>query len=117
MGTRSGDSMRQVLQSLGLDVELADRLRVFPNGATAMRAMSQDAGAHLIGSTQVTEINYTEGIELVGLLPKEFELSTTYTLGIASNAQAPQLAQALADLLCSEHTRDLRMKGGFELTA
>jgi molybdate transport system substrate-binding protein len=106
----------KVLQSLGLDVELADRLRVFPNGATAMRAMSQDAGAHLIGSTQVTEIKYTEGIELVGLLPQEFELATTYTLGISSQAQAPQLAKALTDLLCSDSTRELRMKGGFELT-
>ncbi len=112
----AGIHVMKVLQSLGLDVELADRLRVFPNGATAMRAMSQDAGAHLIGSTQVTEIKYTEGIELVGLLPQEFELATTYTLGISSNAQAPQLAQALADLLCSDSTRELRMKGGFELT-
>jgi uncharacterized protein YjeT (DUF2065 family) len=37
-------------------------------------------------------------------------------LGISSNAQAPQLAQALADLLCSDSTRELRMKGGFDLT-
>ncbi len=112
----AGIHVMKVLQSLGLDVELADRLRVFPNGATAMRAMSKDAGEHLIGSTQVTEIKYTEGIELVGLLPQEFELATTYTLGISSNAQAPQLAQALADLLSSDSTRELRMKGGFELT-
>jgi len=101
---------------LGLDVELADRLRVFPNGATAMRAMAQDPEQHLIGSTQVTEIKYTSGIDLVGLLPQEFELATTYTLGIATRAQAPQLAQALADLLCSDSTRELRTQGGFELT-
>ena len=39
-----------------------------------MAAMAKDTGAHVIGCTQVTEIKYTAGIDLVGLLPQEFEL-------------------------------------------
>lgn len=113
----AGIHVMKVLQALGLDQEMADRLHVFPNGATAMRAMAQEPGTQWIGSTQVTEIKYTPGIELVGLLPKEFELATTYTLGIATQSTQPQLAQALADLLCSDDTRDLRAEGGFELNA
>ena len=105
----------KVLQALGLDVELADRFHTYPNGATAMRAMSQAAGAHVIGSTQVTEIKYTPGIDLVGVLPHEFELATVYALGIPTLAQEPLLAQQLADLLTSDTTRDLRLSGGFEL--
>ena len=105
----------KVLQALGLEVELADRFHTYPNGATAMRAMAQASGARVIGSTQVTEIKYTSGIDLVGLLPHEFELATVYALGIPTQAQEPLLAQHLADLLTSETTRALRLSGGFEL--
>ena len=111
----AGIHVMKVLQFLGLDVELADRLRVFPNGATAMRAMAEDGGENLIGCTQVTEIKYTPGIDLVGLLPKEFELATTYTLGIPASAKNATLAKQLADVLCDDATRELRMTGGFEL--
>jgi molybdate transport system substrate-binding protein len=80
-----------------------------------MAAMAKDAGAHLIGCTQVTEIKYTAGIDLIGLLPQEFELATVYALGIPVAAQHPELAQKLADLLTGASTRALRMAGGFEL--
>ena len=104
----------KVLQTLGLDVELADRFRTFSNGATAMKAMAQATG-QVIGCTQVTEIKYTEGVDLVGVLPQEFELATVYALGISSQAQQPALAQALSDALTDTSTESLRLAGGFEL--
>ena len=104
----------KVLQTLGLDIELADRFRTFPNGATAMKEMAQAIGP-VIGCTQVTEIKYTEGVDLVGVLPQEFELATVYALGISAQAQQPQLAQALADALIDTSTEALRIAGGFEL--
>jgi molybdate transport system substrate-binding protein len=104
----------KVLQTLGLDIELADRFRTFPNGATAMKEMAQATGP-VIGCTQVTEIKYTEGVDLVGVLPQEFELATVYALGISAQAQQPQLAQALADALTDTSTEALRIAGGFEL--
>lgn len=105
----------KVLQALALDVALADRFHTFPNGATAMREMAQAKGAHVMGCTQVTEIKYTPGIDLVGLLPPEFELATVYALGIPTHAREPVLAQQLADVLVSDATRALRTSGGFEL--
>ena len=104
----------KVLQTLGLDGELADRFRTFPNGATAMKEMAQATGP-VIGCTQVTEIKYTEGVDLVGVLPQEFELATVYALGISTQAQQPQIAQALSDALTDTSTEALRLAGGFEL--
>ena len=104
----------KVLQTLGLDVELADRFRTYPNGATAMKEMALATGP-VIGCTQVTEIKYTEGVDLVGVLPQEFELATVYALGISSRAQQPQIAQALSDALTDTSTEALRLAGGFEL--
>ena len=104
----------KVLQTLGLDGELADRFRTYPNGATAMKEMALATGP-VIGCTQVTEIKYTEGVDLVGVLPQEFELATVYALGISSRAQQPQIAQALSDALTDTSTEALRLAGGFEL--
>jgi molybdate transport system substrate-binding protein len=104
----------KVLQTLGLDVALADRFRTYPNGATAMKAMALATGP-VIGCTQVTEIKYTEGVDLVGVLPQEFELATVYALGISAQAQQPQLAQAMSDALTDTSTEALKLAGGFEL--
>jgi molybdate transport system substrate-binding protein len=104
----------KVLQTLGLDVELADRFRTYPNGATAMKEMALATGP-VIGCTQVTEIKYTEGVDLVGVLPQEFELATVYALGISTQAQQPQIAQALSDALTDTATEALRLAGGFAL--
>ena len=104
----------KVLQTLGLDVALADRFRTFPNGATAMKAMALATGP-VVGCTQVTEIKYTQGVDLVGVLPQEFELATVYALGISAQAQQPQLAQAMSDALTDTSTEALKLAGGFEL--
>ena len=52
---------------------------------------------------------------LVGLLPREFELATVYSVGVCSRAASPDAARRFADLLTGEATRALRTKAGFEL--
>ncbi len=110
----AGIHFMSVLKALGLDESLRSKFRVFPNGATAMGEMAKSNEDHLIGSTQVTEINYTPGVDLVDVLPQEFELSTDYTLGVCSQSQNPQHAQLLAELLAGPATEPVRQQGGFE---
>ncbi|MDB5966889.1 MAG: hypothetical protein JWQ72_3389 [Polaromonas sp.] len=110
----AGIHVMRVLKTLGLDVELAERLRPFPNGATAMAAMARADGTGLIGCTQVTEILFTDGVELVAPLPKAFELATVYTAAVCSKAGHPQAAQALIALLASAEAAELRQACGFE---
>ena len=109
----AGIHFAKVLEKLGIADEVAPRLRTFPNGATAMRALADAKGGRPIGCTQVTEILNTQGATLVGHLPKDFALATVYTLGICTKAQSPDLARKLAALLAAETTRDLRRRLGF----
>ncbi len=104
----------QVLTQLGLVEALGQRLRTYPNGATAMRALADEALPGAIGSTQVTEIVSTPGVDLIGLLPPPFELSTVYTAAISAGAQNPQAAQALIDLLTAPAQQELRRQAGFD---
>jgi molybdate transport system substrate-binding protein len=103
-----------VLKQLGIDQTVAARLRTFPNGATAMRELSADKSGRAIGCTQITEIRYTPGIDLVGALPKAFELATVYTAAVAARAAQPVLAQRFVELLAGAASLEMRRQGGFE---
>ena len=103
-----------VLKALGLETELAPRFRTFPNGATAMRELAGAPGKHPIGCTQVTEILYTEGVDLVAMLPPRFELATVYTAAVAAHAAEPARAAQLIRLLTGPDAAALRAQSGFE---
>ena len=75
--------------------------------------MAHAVGGRPIGCTQVTEILATPGVTLAGLLPREFELATVYTAGVASNATMPEEARRLAQLLASPDAATLRTRCGF----
>ena len=109
----AGIHFAKVLERLGIAGETAGRLRVYPNGAAAMRALAEASTGRPIGCTQVTEILNTPGVSLVGNLPRDFALATVYTLGIATAARSPDLARRLAALLTGEATRELRQRLGF----
>lgn len=104
----------RVLDRLGLLGALASRLKTYPNGATAMGELAQCALPGAIGCTQVTEILYTPGVVLAALLPRAFELATTYSAAVCSGAVSPGLAATFVDWMCGERTADLRAAGGFE---
>jgi molybdate transport system substrate-binding protein len=103
-----------VLKQLGIDTELAPRLRTYPNGATAMQAMAKASEVGAIGCTQVTEINFTPGVDLIDVLPKAFELATRYVAAVSSQAKEPAAAHQLISLLTGAENADLRQSLGFE---
>ena len=113
----AGIHFMKVLEQLGVADAVAQRLRAFPNGATAMREMASAAEPGVIGCTQVTEIRYTRGVHLVGVLPQEFELATVYTAALCVTAREPQAAAAFVRLLAGDDARALREAGGFEEAA
>jgi molybdate transport system substrate-binding protein len=114
----AGIHVMKLLKALALELELASKLRPYANGATAMKAMAEaeaiPGGSGLIGCTQITEIVYTPGVDLVAALPKEFELATTYTAAVCANATQPESAAALITLMASADTAALRLTCGFE---
>ena len=110
----AGIHFAQVLRELGVYEALQSRFKTYPNGATAMREMAASLESSPIGCTQVTEIRYTPGVELVALLPPQFELATPYTAACTSHSQQAGLALQLIALMTGNQTRALRAAGGFE---
>jgi molybdate transport system substrate-binding protein len=109
----AGIHVAKVLAQLGIADEVAGRLKIYPNGATAMRHMAEADARRPIGATQATEIIATKGIQLSGALPKGCDLATVYTAAITAKAAHAHEAQVLIDLLTAADHRPLRERAGF----
>jgi molybdate transport system substrate-binding protein len=109
----AGIHVAKVLQQLGIADDVAARLRIYPNGATAMRHLAESDAVQPIGCTQSTEIISTKGVVLSGSLPPGCELATMYTAAVTTRAAAARQAQALIDLLTDAGQRERRQRAGF----
>jgi molybdate transport system substrate-binding protein len=109
----AGIHVAKMLAQLGIADEVAVRLKVYPNGATAMRELASSSARRPIGCTQSTEIISTDGVQLSGSLPKGCELATMYTAAVTTSATHASEAQILIDLLTSADARQARARAGF----
>ena len=109
----AGIHVAKVLDRLGIANEVAGRLKVYPNGATAMRQLAASGAARAVGCTQSTEIISTQGVRLCDPLPDGYELATVYTAAVTSRAGQADAAKRLIALLTAADSRALRAKAGF----
>jgi molybdate transport system substrate-binding protein len=113
VASTAGIHVAKVLRDLGIFDTVQPRLKVFPNGATAMRELAASTAQRPIGSTQSTEIIVTKGLQLIGVLPQPHGLATVYSAAVTVRAQDAKAARALVELLVSPAQRDARMRAGF----
>jgi molybdate transport system substrate-binding protein len=109
----AGLHVAKVLDRLGVAETVASRLKIHPNGATAMRELAASNAARPLGCTQSTEIIVTSGVELSGALPRGYDLATMYTAGVTVQSVHAPAAQALIDLLTAAEVAPLRRQAGF----
>lgn len=109
----AGIHFAKVLMALGIDQAVETRLRPYPNGTTAMRALAASTANRPIGCTQATEILNTEGVRPVGALPDPFQLATVYTAAVAAGSRDNSLAWQFVELLTGNATAPVRQRAGF----
>lgn len=109
----AGQHVARVMDGLGIRERIDGRIRMHPNGATAMREMVASGDRGAIGITQASEILFTPGAVLVDLLPKRFELSTVYSAAVTQRSQQSALAHAFVALLVSNEQDELARRCGF----
>ncbi|QOZ33022.1 substrate-binding domain-containing protein [Bradyrhizobium sp. CCBAU 53421] len=109
----AGIHVARVLTQLDIADAVADRLRIFPNGATAMQHLAESGDRRPIGCTQSTEIISTQGVVLSGTLPPGYGLATMYTAAVATKASDQTPTRRLIARLTSSDASELRSKAGF----
>lgn len=108
----AGIHFAKVIDLLGIHDEVAKKLRIFPNGSTAMREMAAARG-HPIGCTQATEILAIHGVRLVAPLPRGFDLETVYTAAVSASAANEKAAREFVARLASAASAPQRAAAGF----
>ncbi len=109
----AGIHFAKVLELLGIRDAVAARVKNFPNGTTAMKAMGEARG-HPIGCTQATEILAVPSVRLAAPLPKGFDLATVYTAAVSANASHRAEAEAFVRKLVGADARSARLAAGFQ---
>lgn len=108
----AGIHFAKVIGELGIGAAVDARLRTFPNGATAMKALAEAKG-NPIGCTQATEILATPRVRLVAPLPRGLDLATVYTASVSAKAARAVDARAFVDALAGAEALPARTSAGF----
>jgi molybdate transport system substrate-binding protein len=111
----AGIHLKKVIERLGLWSEMEHKIKEFPNGALAMKQLASDGLPNAWGSTQKTEILYTQGVTWMGTLPAEFALNTLYQAALCPHGRHPDLARAFLNALTHPEHLANRERSGFEL--
>lgn len=108
----AGIHFAKVIDQLGIRDAVGARIRTFPNGTTAMKAMGEASG-HPVGCTQATEILAVPTVRLVAALPEGFDLATVYTAAVSAGAARRSAAEGFVADLTGPASRAARRAAGF----
>jgi molybdate transport system substrate-binding protein len=109
----AGAQFVRMCEGLGIAATVEPKLRTFPNGFAAMTQLAADADRSAIGCTQVTEIKWVRGVDLVAPLPRSLQAPTLYSLGIAARSADPSLALDFARELTGPAAGPMLAAAGF----
>jgi molybdate transport system substrate-binding protein len=93
----TGIYLKALIPRLGLAEALKGKVVLLPPENPAAHAVAN--GEAEIGMTQISEILPYAGAELVGPLPAEIQLTTSFAIAVASNAKEPAAAQSFIAFL------------------
>ena len=93
----TGIYLKALLPRLGIADALKDRIKLLPPENPAAHAIAN--GEAEIGMTQISEILPYAGAELVGPLPAEIQVTTSFAAAVGASARQSEGAKALIKFL------------------
>jgi molybdate transport system substrate-binding protein len=111
-GATSGIYLAKLLDRLGIADAVKPKLKLYPEGQTAMEAGAR--GEVALGLGQISEIMPVAGMTLIGPIPESLQLRTVYAAGLAVKSANPARAQALMDLLRGRDLGEVFKLNGFD---
>ena len=112
-GATTGPHVLAMLERLGIAAVVAARRMPFPRGVSAAEAVAEGRATLVI--TQLSEIMVVPGLTIVGLLPEDLQLVTTYAGAVAVAAAQPAAARALLAFLTGPEARSRFREAGFSV--
>jgi molybdate transport system substrate-binding protein len=98
-GGPSGIQFENILQHLDIVQQIRCTTRFPPFGGRVGDILAR--GDADIGIQQATELSGFPGVDVVGPLPREFQVVTEYAIGVPVGAADPTASRSLIDFMCS----------------
>jgi molybdate transport system substrate-binding protein len=108
----SGVQLAKLFQRWGIAEEVAPRTLQAPPGVPVGALVA--LGEVDLGFQQLSELMHLEGIELLGPLPPEIQITTTFSAGVAATCARPEAAQAFLQFMRSSALDALKRQHGME---
>lgn len=108
----SGVQLAKLFERWGIAEQIADRIVTAAPGVPVGALVAN--GAVELGFQQLSELMNLEGIALLGPLPPEVQITTTFSAGIAATSSRPEAVRELLDFLASPATAETKRRNGMD---
>lgn len=106
----SGVALGALFERWGIADEIRSRLVEAPPGVPVGSLVAD--GKVALGFQQLSELMNLPGIDVVGPLPADVQITTTFSAGIAATAAQPDAARRFIDFLASAGSDELKRRHG-----
>jgi molybdate transport system substrate-binding protein len=108
----SGVQLASLFERWGIAEQIKDRIVTAPPGVPVGSLVAQ--GEVELGFQQLSELMSLEGIDVLGPLPADIQIITTFSAGLASASTQPDAVRALLAFLVSPATAPTKQRNGME---
>lgn len=111
----SGVQLAKLFEHWGIAEQIKDRIVTAPPGVPVGSLVAQ--GEVELGFQQLSELMSLEGIHVLGPLPAQIQIITTFSAGLATASTQPEAVRALLTFLVSPQTADTKRRNGMDPAA
>jgi molybdate transport system substrate-binding protein len=94
-GSITGAHIMRMFETLGIAAEITPKTRLAMGGPDSRVSVLVSSGAAEIGLQQASELYSNPDVEVIGMLPGQFQQTTTYAASPTTRAKQPDAAKAL----------------------
>lgn len=108
----SGVQLASLFERWGIAEQIKGRIVTAPPGVPVGSLVAK--GEVELGFQQLSELMSLEGIDVLGPLPAEIQIITTFSAGLATTSTQPDAVRALLAFLVSPATEPTKQRNGME---
>jgi len=98
-GSITAAHIERVFQRLGIAAEVTPKVKLAAGGPNGRVRVLVSSGEAEIGLQQVSELMSNPQVEVIGTVPAQLQLTTTYSAGVTTSAREAEAARALIKAL------------------
>ena len=108
----SGVALAKLFERWGIADEIQSRIVQAPPGVPVGTLVAR--GEVALGFQQLSELIHVPGIRIVGPLPPEIQITTTFSAGVGVHSNQSAAARALLDYMRSPQAHGAKLRQGME---